>query len=324
MKLRELYEIMVREGVKHDPRGEAGTDYVLELSRKEYEELPEDRRWEFDAERLENPFTDTRILNGDPETEIRRALVGIDMGVAEVVLADRLRERGEIIDLLVAHHPEGRALADLPEVMRLQADVWKRQGVPVSFGDAVISDRMREVLRWFHSSNTEQSLSAARLLDFPFICCHTPSDNAVTSFLQSRMDGLPDEARVKDVLSNLKEIPEYRTAVLQGTGPTLYAGDEDRRAGKIMVDMTGGTEGPKDALERLAQAGVGTIVGMHMSDEHRKRADELKLNVVIAGHMASDSLGMNLILDEWERAGVEVASVSGFIRHSRVGPAVQE
>ena len=61
--------------------------------------------------------------------------------------------------------------------------------------------------------------------------------------------------------------------------------------------MTGGTEGPKDALEKLSAAGVDTLVGMHYSEEHHKRASELRLNLVVAGHISSDMLGMNLILD---------------------------
>ena len=63
---------------------------------------------------------------------------------------------------------------------------------------------------------------------------------------------------------------------------------------------------------------MGTIVGMHIGEERRKKAQEFHLNVVIAGHMASDSLGMNLVLDEWARLGVEIVPCSGLIRVSRV------
>ncbi|MDZ4064221.1 MAG: NGG1p interacting factor NIF3, partial [Coriobacteriia bacterium] len=70
--------------------------------------------------------------------------------------------------------------------------------------------------------------------------------------------------------------------------------------------------------DRLSQAGVGTLVGMHYSEEHRKHAEELKLNLVIAGHISSDTLGMNLVLDEIEKAGdVEIITVSGMIRVKR-------
>ena len=82
--------------------------------------------------------------------------------------------------------------------------------------------------------------------------------------------------------------------------------------------MTGGTEGPKEALDRLSAAGVGTLVGMHYSEEHRKHAEELKLNLVIAGHISSDVLGMNLVLDRIEALGdVAVYCASGMVRVKR-------
>jgi hypothetical protein len=39
--------------------------------------------------------------------------------------------------------------------------------------------------------------------------------------------------------------------------------------------------------------------------------------VVIAGHMSSDSLGINLFLDELERNGVQTIAASGLIRVHR-------
>jgi hypothetical protein len=149
------------------------------------------------------------------------------------------------------------------------------------------------------------------------MCCHTPADNSVNAFLQAKCDELGTDGTVAELLDMLKEIPEYRQAVLEGMGPTIFEGGGSRRTGSIMVDMTGGTSGPVDAIGKLAAAGVGTIVGMHMGEEHRKRAKAEKVNVVIAGHVSSDSLGMNLIIDEFEPHGVEVVACSGFMRVSR-------
>ena len=56
---------------------------------------------------------------------------------------------------------------------------------------------------------------------------------------------------------------------------------------------------------------------MHMSEEHKKKAEKYHINVVIAGHIASDSLGMNLLLDEIEKKGVKVIPVSGLTRVKR-------
>lgn len=317
MRLRDMYEAAYRSGISADPRGRDGIARVLARAKKAFDEMPQSKRWEFDQETLVNPYADTRILAGDPEKEISRILVGIDVEVGEVLLADALRSRGTVVDLLFAHHPEGRALARLEEVMGLQADIWHGFGVSLAYGDAVLSDRMSEIMRALHPLNNERTIDAARLLDFPLMCCHTPADNNVNRFVQSRCDDLGGDATVDDLLEMLKEIPEYRQATLQGTGPVLFEGEGGRRTGKIMVDMTGGTSGPVESIEKLAQAGVGTIVGMHMGEDHRKKAKDVHMNVVIAGHMCSDSLGMNLVIDQYERQGVEVIACSGFTRVSR-------
>ena len=94
MRLSEIYHIAITAGIAADPRGQAGVDRLLEQARKDYEALPEDKRWEFDTEALTNPFADTRILLGDPEAEVKSILVGIDLEVGEVLLADTAREPG--------------------------------------------------------------------------------------------------------------------------------------------------------------------------------------------------------------------------------------
>ena len=317
MKLRHMYETAYRAGMAADPRGRDGVARVLKRAKKTFDDLPEGKRWEFDQETLVNPYADTRILVGDPDQEVSKILVGIDLEVGEVMLADALRARGNVIDLMLAHHPEGRALARLEEVMALQADVWHKFGVSLAYGDAVMDTRMKEIMRALHPRNNEQTIAAARLLDLPYMCCHTPADNNVNKFVQARCDDLGEDATVDELLDMLKEIPEYREAVLQGTGPVIFEGDGKRRTGKMMVDMTGGTSGPVESINKLAEAGVGTIVGMHMGEEHRKRAKDVHMNVVIAGHVSSDSLGMNLIIDHFEREGVDVVACSGFTRISR-------
>ena len=74
---------------------------------------------------------------------------------------------------------------------------------------------------------------------------------------------------------------------------------------------------PKEIYEKFAQAGVGTVVGMHFPESHIEEARKNNVNIVISGHMSSDSLGVNLICDVWERHGIDVLPCSGFTRFSR-------
>jgi hypothetical protein len=318
VKLKELYAICVETGVEYDSRGREEIDRVLAENKKAFDKLEADEREFFDTEKFTNPYSDTRICAGDPDDEIRGAIVGVDMETSEVVLADRLRERGEPIDLIFAHHPEGPGYANLHEVMYLQADLWAKQGVSIGAGDALIAPRAEEIKRRIMPVNHYRAIDAARLMGFASLSCHTPADNAVNSFVQAYLDER-EPRTLNDIVKVLREIPEYHDGALKGYGPTVVQGKGTARAGRIVVDMTGGTEGPTDALNRLSAAGVGTMVGMHYSEDHKKRAEELKLNLVIAGHISSDVLGMNLILDAIARRGeLHVVPTSGMVRISRL------
>ncbi|TLM98350.1 NGG1p interacting factor NIF3, partial [bacterium] len=194
--------------------------------------------------------------------------------------------------------------------------ILESMGVPINVAEGIMASRISEVKRGLLPLNHNKAVDMARILDLPLMCVHTPADNLVTSFLQQLFDKKNPET-VGDVLKILKEIPEFAEAVKVNAGPTVFSGDKDRRAGKIFVDMTGGTGGSEDAFAKLAQAGVGTIVGMHIGEKHRKEAEKNHINVVIAGHIASDSLGMNLYLDELVKQGIKVIPCSGLTRFDR-------
>lgn len=316
MKLREIYETAVRMGIEADPRGREGVEKFLVRTRESYDKLPDYVKDAYDKEDLTNPFADTRIYVGDADAEVTRILGGIDMNVGEVLLADRLREKGTAVDAIYTHHPEGWGLSRLDLVMSVQADIWAALGVPIQAGEKLIDERRKDVRHRLMPFNATQAIDAARLLGISFFSAHTPTDNLVFTFLTRYFDEHPPDT-LDEVRKLLFEIPEYRIAARQGSGPSLVDGSDENRAGKVMVDMTGGTEGPVKALKELADKGVGTIVCMHMSEDLRKAAEENNMHVVIAGHMASDSVGINLFLDELERRGVRIVPTSGLIRVRR-------
>jgi len=316
VKISEVFEIAIRKGIAADPRGEEGIRRELDKRKKAYESLDESEKKDFDQETLTNPYSDSRVLCGDPENDVQRVLAGIDMEVGEILLADRLRERGDRIDLIISHHPEGKALAALYDVMHIQEDELHQLGVPINVAEGLMSERIAEVERRFMPINHNRSVDAAALLGIPMICVHTPADNLVQGFL-NRYFAEHSPQTVGDIVKLLKDIPEYREAGKRNAGPKIVAGKEKRQAGKIFVDMTGGTSGSRKSYEKLSAAGVGTIVGMHMSEDHRREAEKHFINVIIAGHMASDSLGLNLFLDELAEQGVEILPCSGLLRFRR-------
>jgi len=317
LNLQEFFRLAIQSGIDADPRGRAIVEQELHEARKAYEELKPEDKAAFDQEKLENPYTDSRILHGSPSREVKSILAGIDIETPELLLADRLIQKGSAIDLVLAHHPEGRAFANFYEVMKMQADILNRFGVPINVAESQLSGRIKEVERSLMPANHTRPVDAARLLDIPYVCLHTPADNRVVSYLQALFDKeVP--VRLKDAVTLLKQIPEYQEAGRNNAGPRIMVGSDDQRTGRVFVDMTGGTSGSKATLEKLSQSGVGTIVGMHMSEDHRKEAEKHHIHVVIAGHISSDTLGLNLLLDTIEKHGpLTVVECSGFKRIRR-------
>ena len=314
MKINEIFNLAIQMGMEADFRGKEGVEKFLERKRKKYEKLGEKEKEEFDKEALENPYLDSRILNVAENKDIKRVLVGIDIEPAELLMAKEIEE----IDLVIAHHPIGRGLAHLADVMDLQCDVLNYYGVPINIAEGLMKERIEEVARGVNAANHQRTVDAAKLLKLNLMNSHTPCDNLAARFLKNLIEKEKPE-RVEDLMKILKEIPEYKEAMKIGAGPKIFVGDKDNRCGKIaLTEITGGTEGSPKLYEKMAQAGIGTVVGMHISEEHKKEAETANLNVVIAGHMSSDSLGVNLFLDELEKKGIEIIPCSGLIRISRI------
>jgi putative NIF3 family GTP cyclohydrolase 1 type 2 len=315
MKLESLYRKAVAAGIAKDPRGPDAVRRILDDERAKSEKLRDDEREAWEPDRLFNPYADTRLLTGDPAAEVKKVMVGIDTDAAEVLLAHTLnRDRAEGIDVVIAHHPQGVALAQLPEVMRVQSDMLAAYGVNISVAEQLMDTRIGEVERRVLPANHSRAVDAARLLGLPMMCVHTPADNCVNTFLEALFaKEKPD--RLKDLLVLLKRIPEYRTAVRRMAGPKIVSGADSAHCGKISVEMTGGTEGAKTIYESYAASGVSTIVSMHISEEALENAKKAHLNIVLAGHISSDTLGLNLLFDEIEKAApLEFVAVSGFAR----------
>ncbi|KJS13977.1 MAG: NGG1p interacting factor 3 protein, NIF3 [Peptococcaceae bacterium BRH_c8a] len=316
MNIREIYEYVIARGIEKDPRGANAVAAQLEREKKRYTDLKEEDKKDYDTDRLVNPYSDTRVLFGDPEIQVRRMLVGVDIEVGEVLLADRLAEKGKPVDLIMSHHPEGKALAGLHDVMHLQEDILARFGVPINVAEGIMASRIGEVKRGLMPINHNRAVDAAKILGIPIMSAHTVADNQVATFLQEIIEQ-EEPKTLLDIVKLLKTIPEYAEAVKNNAGPSIVVGSKERRAGKVLVDMTGGTSGSQDAYAKLAQAGVGTLLVMHISEKHRKEAEKNHVNVIIAGHMASDSVGMNLLLDGLVQQGVEIIPCAGIIRHKR-------
>ena len=292
MKIKEIYTVAVNAGVKNDPSKITG-------------------RW--------SEFKDSNILFGNSESNIKRVAVGIDIESEEILLTARLNDKGRAIDLVIAHHPEGKGLYHLYGMVKIQEEMLIKSGVNLSSAEGIIAESYSKYKKAYTSINYNRAVESAKLMNINFMNIHTPADNMVHSYIMKIMDE-KKPATLEEIIKVLLEEEEYKNAEQSGAGPVIISGKPEYRAGKIYVDMTGGVEASKKIYKAMEQSGVSTIIGMHMSEEHLEEAKKNNINIIMAGHMASDSIGINLILDEIEKVEPfeEIIEMAGFRRVKRV------
>jgi len=318
MTFKEMYKLAIELGMNADPRPMKEIKDELKSRNADYKKLSKSQKDYYDKDALTNPYYDTRILNESKKIKnIKTILTGIDMEQWDLTFATILNKQGYTIDAVIGHHPEGSALLGLGNDMPLQNSVMHACGVPINVAEKILSPRKSQIDRGVHPANFIRPIQTAELLDMNYMCAHTVADNNAWYFVTDFLRKKRSLKTVGDVVDALMEIPEYQIASKLSNPPMIVSGNKHSSAGRIEVtEFTGGTSGNEEIYEKLSQAGVGTIITMHMSEKHRKEAEKHHINVIIAGHMASDSIGMNLILDEFEKQGVKIIPC-GLFRVSR-------
>jgi predicted Fe-Mo cluster-binding NifX family protein len=76
------------------------------------------------------------------------------------------------------------------------------------------------------------------------------------------------------------------------------------------VSHAAGTNGGYEVAKTYFKHGVGTLIYIHVSssDLERLRADGVG-NLIVSGHISSDSVGINPFLDELKNKGIDVVSI---------------
>jgi hypothetical protein len=245
-----------------------------------------------------------------PGKSVRRIFATIDCDVADLLMARALR-----CDTVITHHPEGVASLHGWKVIARQVDQMVEWGVPITRAEAAIQRRMQSVDLASHVRNYARVVQAAQLLNLAFLNVHLPCDVISRRLIAEKMAPFnqpESRATVAEVIAALQEIPEQKLAA---TEPKVRLGAPDRLAGRVAVGMAGYTNGGVDVLKAYFEAGVGTVLVMHFLEADLKEAREQKLtgNLVITGHMASDSIGINLFLDDLARRGVDVIRAGGIL-----------
>jgi putative NIF3 family GTP cyclohydrolase 1 type 2 len=247
-------------------------------------------------------------LDGD----VRRVYVGIDIDVAELLLAKALGADG-----VIAHHPIGsRARLGIPAVIERHVGQMTAEGIPAGIAHELMVARRDPVAHALHTSNYDRVVDAAKQLQMPLMNIHLAADLVGRQFFidfVGRTVGRQGTT-IGRLVDELKTIPEMEASLVQ---PELWLGRADNPVGRWIVQMAAGTNGGAAVYRTYYEHGINTILAMHIDDRDLRELEQLQrptANLVITGHMPSDSIGMNRVIAALEQQGLEVIAGSGVIR----------
>ncbi len=82
------------------------------------------------------------------------------------------------------------------------------------------------------------------------------------------------------------------------------------RLEKLLFPHAAATNGGYEIAKTYFEYGVGTLIYIHISPvDLEKLRDEGKGNLLVTGHIASDSLGINPFIHELEGRGLSVTKI---------------
>lgn len=236
--------------------------------------------------------------------DIRKVLFGIDADVPELLFAKQAD-----YDAVVSHHPKGgSAIIDFHKVFSRHIQQMVEAGVPKGQAKKAVILKLRALEVENHTRNYGHAVDFAKLLRIPYMNIHTPLDELGRRRMAQKIkEETNKDSKVRDVVSALKELPEFQNA---STDIKIRLGKAANPAGKVVVSHGAGTNGGYEIAKTYFRHGVDTLIYIHVSpaDLERLRADRAG-NLIVTGHIASDSVGINPFIAELENRGVSVTTL---------------
>jgi hypothetical protein len=244
-----------------------------------------------------------------PGKDIQRVLIGIDMWTSELLLARELN-----YDLVIAHHPPGGvARINFDQVVLRQIQQMTEAGIPPHLAEKALKPRLDVTRANIHTSNYDRFVSAARLMEMPFMNIHLPLDIICRRrFIEAVEEGTKSitDPLVQQAIEAMNQIPEMKMGM---TEPMVHVGSANNLLGKWVVAMAGGTNGGAGVAKAYFDAGYSTVIYMHLGAADKKELVQYDKagNLVATGHIASDSVGIAPFVKELRERGLEVTPMSG-------------
>ena len=233
---------------------------------------------------------------------IHKVLIGIDIGAAELLLAKQLG-----CDAVIAHHPIGTTTVNFYKVFDRHIDYMVEHGVPKKIARNAVEKLKERIETRSHADIYSDVIGAAQALSMPLVNIHQPCDEYMRRVIfRAIKAGKTDY--VSDIVKSISKIPEFRHAI---TKVRVRFGNQNNKAGHWALVVAAGTNGGFNIAKAYFQSGVSTVIYLHMDygELIKMREEKLEGNLVVMGHLAGDSIGLNGLAERLENLGIETVRV---------------
>ncbi len=253
------------------------------------------------ADMDDTPPDSAIYVNGD---SIKNVLFCIDAGAPELLMAKHLG-----YDAVIAHHPiGGTAAINLHQVFRRHVQQMTAIGIPRYEAERIVSKKSEQLEVESHTRNYDHAVDVARRLSMPFMNIHTPLDEIGRRIMSEHIENVITEtSTVQQVVSILRELAEFKKAL---TEIKIRLGKAENLAGKVIVSHGAGTNGGYEIAKAYFEHGISTVIYIHVSygDLEKLKAEKVG-NLIVTGHVASDSVGINPFVRELRQRSISVTTI---------------
>ncbi len=141
------------------------------------------------------------------------------------------------------------------------------------------------------------------MLKMPLVNIHQPCDEYMRTEILNKLNS-GRTRYVSDMIRSVEEIPDFRNA---STKIKLVHGNVRNETGRRILVLAAGTNVGYPIAKLYYEYGISTVKYLHIDhkDAEKIHDEKLKGNLVVLGHLAGDSIGLNALADRLETLDVE-------------------
>jgi len=233
---------------------------------------------------------------------IRKVLLTVDVTIADLMLAKSMQ-----CDAVIGHHPIGTAALNFHRVFDRHIDYMMEHNIPKDIAEHAVKKLKSKAELRAHANIYNDVVSAAKILKMPLVNIHQPCDEYMRKVILSKINSTSIKY-VGDIVRSVEELPEYKNAA---TRVKVRYGSTKNEAGRWSLVVAAGTNGGFPIAKAYFDYGVCTVIYLHLdyNDLTKLCEERLKGNLIVLGHLAGDSIGLNALADKLEDKKIDVVKL---------------